>query len=292
MDFAQLKTLVRIESDNNDFIDASKKIESAVSTINQVDLITIVNSIGAIPEDIKHDSSEEKLYSKLSDCVLARCFQILGLKARVLQERANSADVFAESPIHGYTLIGDAKVFRLSRTAKNQKDFKVQSMVHWKGDNDFAILVCPYFQYPTSKSQIYGQALDGNVCLFSWEHLSILLSMNICESKNINLSSLWNFSGYHGNHTTVSEKNLCFLNQQDSFFIKQTKLSKKAFEKYLSSFKESIAQLGETEISYWQSYIDKIKGYSHEEAISELIKSLKINEKISAIQKYVDSLKG
>ena len=77
-----------------------------------------------------------------------------------------------------------------------------------------------------------------------------------------------------------------------SFFIKQTKLSKKAFEKYLSSFKESIAQLGETEISYWQSYIDKIKGYSHEEAISELIKSLKINEKISAIQKYVDSLKG
>jgi hypothetical protein len=37
--------------------------------------------------------------------------------------RADSADV--EGATKDYTIVGDAKAFRLSRTAKNQKDFKV-----------------------------------------------------------------------------------------------------------------------------------------------------------------------
>ena len=66
---------------------------------------------------------------------------------------------------------------------KNQKDFKVESMEHWRGDNDYSVLVCPYFQYPKTLSQIYGQALNNNVSLFSWEYFSILLRNNIKESE-------------------------------------------------------------------------------------------------------------
>ncbi|MDR2485941.1 MAG: HindIII family type II restriction endonuclease, partial [Treponema sp.] len=102
-----------------------------------------------------------------------KCFQELGLKASVNKERANCADVAARSKFHNYSLVGDAKSLRLSRTAKNAKDFKVTSMSEWKGDSDFAVLVCPYYQYPKSRSQIYGQALNDNVLLFSWEYLSI-----------------------------------------------------------------------------------------------------------------------
>jgi hypothetical protein len=83
----------------------------------------------------------------------------------VNKERSNCADVVGKSVIHGYSFVGDAKAFRLSRTAKNQKDFKVKSMSDWRGDHDYSILVCPYFQYPKNNSQIYGQALDGNICL-------------------------------------------------------------------------------------------------------------------------------
>ena len=82
-----------------------------VSCMNFLDILT---QIGTIPEAIEHDSTAEKLFSKVSDAVLARAFREIGLKATVLRERADSADVLAESPIHGYTLVADAKAFRMS----------------------------------------------------------------------------------------------------------------------------------------------------------------------------------
>ena len=92
---------------------------------------------------------------------------------------ADSADVLAESPIHGYTLVADAKAFRMSRTAKNQKDFKVTALSSWRNDNDFAVLCAPYFQYPSKSSQIYAQALEKNVCLLSWEHFIFLINNQV-----------------------------------------------------------------------------------------------------------------
>ena len=84
---------------------------------------------GAIPEAYGHDTSEEKLYSKYTDALLAVTFRALGLKSIVLTERADAADVevFAD----GYAFVADAKAFRLTRTAKNQKDFKIQAMDGW-----------------------------------------------------------------------------------------------------------------------------------------------------------------
>ena len=94
---------------------------------------------------------------------LARCFAELGLKVSLYTTRRNNADVFAESRFHNYSLVSDTKAFRLSRTAKNQKDFKVESMNVWKRNNDYAVLYCPYFQYLKKKNAIYKQAIDYNV---------------------------------------------------------------------------------------------------------------------------------
>ena len=131
-----------------DFKEAVKKIRELVDNVNYDDLCEITKNIGMIPENIEHDSSEEKMYSKASDIILARCFRELGLAARALDERADSADILAES-IRGYnySLVADAKCFRLSRTAKNQKDFKVSNLSDWRGsENEYAVLVAPYFQ--------------------------------------------------------------------------------------------------------------------------------------------------
>ncbi|MBE7412538.1 MAG: HindIII family type II restriction endonuclease [Leptospiraceae bacterium] len=178
MNFIELKNLIKKESkknDDNSFEHSGDLIQKKVFSLKRNKLILLIKEIGTIPEDIDHDSSEEKLYSKATDILLAKSLQELGIQATVNKERANCADVVGKSSIHGYSLVGDAKAFRLSRTAKNQKDFKVKSMVDWKGDHDYSVLVCPYFQYPKSNSQIYGQALDGNVCLLSWEHISLSL---------------------------------------------------------------------------------------------------------------------
>jgi type II restriction enzyme len=78
------------------------------------------------------DSTHEKLYAKMSDCVVAHLFTKLGFETKVLIERADCADVVARNLFHNYSFAADSKVFRLSRTAKNQKDFKVNSMKEWK----------------------------------------------------------------------------------------------------------------------------------------------------------------
>ena len=61
----------------------------------------------------KESGIEEKLFSKASDIILARCFRMLGLKSKSVNERADSADVIAESVHHKYSLVADAKCFRI-----------------------------------------------------------------------------------------------------------------------------------------------------------------------------------
>ncbi|MDR0220388.1 MAG: HindIII family type II restriction endonuclease [Lachnospiraceae bacterium] len=156
---------------NDDFHEVAKKLEGFISSVPMVGFMDILAQIGTIPESIDHDSTEEKIFAKVSDAVLARAFRELGLKSKVLSERADSADVIAESSIYGYTLVADAKAFRMSRTAKNQKDFKVAALSGWREEAEYAVLCSPYFQYPSTQSQIYKQALEHNICLLSWEHL-------------------------------------------------------------------------------------------------------------------------
>jgi type II restriction enzyme len=266
-------------------------LQKAIFDLRKAEFIPIATEIGAIPEDIRHDSAEEKLYAKVSDIVLAKCFQELGLRASVNKERANCADVLAQSQFHNYSLIGDAKSFRLSRTAKNQKDFKVKSMADWKGDNDYSVLVCPYYQYPKTKSQIYGQALNDNITLFSWEYLSILLENNICENEQVNVSNLWNISFTLSVNTNIASKNSCFLAEQDEIIKLYLKLNTAQFEDHFEKYKTNIITRGETEIKYWENKIKEIISYTREQAIEELLTSLKLNEKISSIKKYINSLK-
>lgn len=276
----------------NCFQTASDNIQNIIFPLNTKDFIPLVSEIGSIPEFIGHDSTEEKLYTKVSDIILAKCFIELGLDAIVLKERANCADVVAKSRFHNYSLVGDAKAFRLSKTAKNQKDFKVESMVHWRCDNDYSVLCCPYFQYPKSKSQIYEQALKGNVSLFSWEYFSILLQKNIKESSTTNLESLWNYSFKIAETTLVSDMNLCFLNKQNELLKQYISCNDEDFEKCFNSFKNCMLARGEDEITYWENKINTIKQYSKEQAIEMLIKSLKLNEKIGSINNFINQLRG
>jgi type II restriction enzyme len=165
-------------------------------------------------------------------------------------------------------------------------------MSEWKGENDYAILVCPFYQYPKSRSQIYGQALDDNITLFSWEYLSILLENNISENEHINISNLWNISNIISNETKNSNKNDCFLDEQNKIIRLYLKLGITEFDDYFNKFKLNIITRGETEIKYWKDKIEEINLYTREQAIKELLVSLKLNEKISSIRKYIDSLKN
>ena len=156
--------------------DTARVIDELKEEINRDGVIALLDHLrlcGAIPEQYGHDTSEEKLYSKYTDALLAAAFDHMGMTSIVLDERADAADVEAVAP--DYSLVADAKVFRLSRTAKNQKDFKIEAMDGWKRGKPHAMVVCPIYQLPSRTSQIYQQAIARNVCVFSYSHLCVLL---------------------------------------------------------------------------------------------------------------------
>ena len=287
------------------FVDLLGKIESvakshsfAQASLDMLEFVDhnrnfpdLLNQIGTIPESIQHDSTEEKLFSKVSDAILSRAFREIGLKSIVLTERADSADVIAESPIHGYTLVADAKAFRMSRTAKNQKDFKVTALSGWRKDNDYAVLCSPYFHYPITKSQIYAQAVFENVCLLSWEHLSFMILNRVKESDDINLSPLWNYSFTHSKICPVEQRKKRFIENLCHEMADIAKLDEEKFNKYLETQIPMIKIRGGHEKEYWKEEIKKIKEYTREQAIEELIHSKKIKQKIRIIDSYIKGLR-
>lgn len=270
------------------FEDASIMLENCVN--RDTTFVETLKQIGTIPEFLAHDSTEEKLFSKASDAVLARAFREIGLKATVLKERGDSADVLAESPIHGYTLVADAKAFRMSRTAKNQKDFKVVALSGWRKDSEYAVLCSPYFQYPSKSSQIYSQAIDHNVCLLSWEHLIFLIENGIKESTDLSFSPLWAFCDTYSHEVLHSDMKKCFIPRFNATLLKLIGLSNELLVNQLKRQIVTISERGNQEKLFWQEEIKKIECYSREEAISELIKAKKIHEKIVQIDTYIKGL--
>ncbi|MDR3278790.1 MAG: HindIII family type II restriction endonuclease [Oscillospiraceae bacterium] len=271
----------------------SPAAERLVEYVNSShDILDVIQQIGTIPESIDHDSTEEKLFAKASDAVLSRAFRELGLKSRVITERADAADVIAESHIYGYSLVADAKAFRMSRTAKNQKDFKVTALSAWRGDSDYAVLCSPFFQYPQAKSQIYAQAINHNVALISWEHLTFLLKHQIRESETVNLAPIWNYCKDYSRSVVVAESKRCFIPDYSRFIIKHVGYNQNDFSSLIKSQIEIIKRRGGEEHEYWEKQKSKILSFTREKAIAELLKSKKIDEKIARIDSYVRGLRN
>lgn len=270
------------------FEPASKAIEQFIN--DSQDFYSIAANIGTIPECIAHDSTAEKLFSKASDAVLCRAFNELGLEAHVITKRGNSADVFAKSYHYGYELVADAKSFRMSRTAKNQKDFKVDSLSGWRGNADFAVLCSPYFQYPKTQSQIYKQAISNNVCLLSWEHVLFLIKNNVKESKTVNLQKIWQFSKNYASECSCKDSTRCFIPIFDNYILKFCNISHAEFSQFLHLHIASTKKRSNEEVTFIKNEIARVKNLPHSQAIDELLKSKKLDDKMQKIKKFAQGL--
>ena len=241
----------------------------------------------AIPESYNHDSSEEKLYSKYTDALISASYSYIGLESTVLKERADSADV--EVVAADYSFVADAKVFRLSRTAKNQKDFKVQAMDNWKRGKPFAMIVCPLYQLPSRASQIYAQAAARNVCIFSYSHLAILTRLAEIEGTNVVVCLL------HEVLRTVQALNPS----------KNANTYWQAVNRAMLQYGEPIGGLWRTEkiatmesigiskeiaLTYYANQRESIMRLSHRDAIKQLIEMHKIDSRIETIEAVTDNL--
>lgn len=241
---------------------------------------------GDIPESYGHDTSEEKQYSKYTDALLSETYKFIGLKSLVLRERADAADV--EAFAKNYSFVADAKAFRLSRTAKNQKDFKIQAMDGWKRGKPYAMVVCPIYQLPTTSSQIYAQASSRNVCIFTYAHLAMLVSYSVLEGREKAEELL------HHVFKVIPALNPSKDASQYWFAVNQTMLgfSKQinelwSLEKQASL--ESITAAKEEALTHLATEREKIMRMSHEEALRELILVHKLDNRMKVIRAVSDN---
>lgn len=297
------------KSKNRDVFSAiSKPIEKYIFSLSNQDYLNILERIGVLPEYISTDSSQEKTFSKVSDIVYARGISEIGLKSKVLTERANAADIVGCSKYFNYSLVGDSKVSRLSRTARNQKDFKTAQLNRWRKNHTFAALCAPYFDYPVRYSQVYRDAIYGNVTLFSWEYLIFLIKNNIRESQNCSLKPIWEYSckyreinfpniNFNSGKIPKGIDNIArerFLDKQTYYisnYIRKYCKPKKfiSFANILKSQRQLIIKEAQRAITYWDNQLESIKTLSRSKAINRLIKIEKHerNQKVKYINNYL-----
>jgi hypothetical protein len=182
--------IFKLSAEGGTLPELMKKLIRFLGAIDKENLKYYLAISGIIPEKIKHDSSEEKLYSKYIEYLGYLFFKISGFKAEVIDTRSEKADVMAEKD--GYKIVTDTKAVRLSRTALNVKDYKIDSLGStWriKENADYATLFNPYGFFLKSNSQLYAKAIEYNVTMISYTHLIFILSIPDIEKKD--LKPLW-----------------------------------------------------------------------------------------------------
>lgn len=237
---------------------------------------------GAVPEHYGHDSSEEKLYSKYTDAIISEALTAIGLKSAVINARADSADVQARGG--GYSLVADAKAFRLSRTAKNQKDFKVQAMDGWRNGLDYAVLICPIYQLPSRTSQIYQQAIARNVCILSYAHLAALVALAERRGQALATKGLGSvLRSVSLLHPSKSAADYWLGINKALVTVLKTHVELWTTEKTASLAALDLAK--DEALTYLRAERNQLLGLSHEEAIQELIRAAGLDSRIAQVER-------
>lgn len=241
----------------------------------------------AIPESYGHNTSEEKLYSKYTDALISAVYSYMGLKSVVLTERSDTADV--EVVGDNYSFVADAKVFRMSRTAKNQKDFKVQSMDSWKRGKPYAMIVCPLYQLPSRSSQIYQQATTRNVCIFSYSHLAVLAHLAAGERTRVAIDLL------HEVFKVVQALNPSkdatdYWQAVNRTMLGYGKTIADLWKMEKMAMVESIKVSKESALAHYAARRDAIMRLTHEEALKKLVGMYKIDSCVKTIETVSDNL--
>ena len=177
---------------------------------------------------------------------------------------------------------------RLSRTAKNQKDFKVQAMDGWKRGRPFAIVVCPIYQLPSRTSQIYHQAATRSVCICGYTHLAVLVrySEMLGPAKAIAL--------LHDVFKTVEAMNpsksaVAYWQAVNGTFLHAGRSIADIWREEKMASVESVRVAREEALSYLAGERDRIMRLSHGEAIREVLEWRKLASRVHAAKAVKDN---
>lgn len=198
MNRLELIEYIKKLASEKDFDNAAEDLKNLVCSFDNNPELFIQNFIRSaiIPELFDHDSTEEKLYAKYLDVLLAKFFELFGFNTEIVKRRGNEPDVIIKLSNNKKEAVGDAKGARFSRTAINPKDLKIDSLRGWASQHGapYAILLFPLLHLP-QESQIYNKLVEHKVLLITFEDIGIILKyflINKVEIKQNDIVNLLN----------------------------------------------------------------------------------------------------
>jgi hypothetical protein len=242
-------------------------------------------SAGVIPEMYDHDSSEEKVYAKYCDILVAESFKAMGFRSIVSARRSNVADLYVDGS--GYSMVCDVKAFRLSRTALNPKDYKIEAVDKWRRNQeaDYAFLVAPHPQFPKDISRLYDEAIRYNVALLSFAHVEFLLKVTADTDRPIDLRSLWNLVQELDNPSEV--RGSSYWRAVDRVVVRVAGGREEDLAQSKERYEEEFCQQARLQIAFWETRLAQIRSMSREQLVTRLIAAEGIERKIGVIEQYL-----
>ena len=263
----------------------TRATQEFVSGLNDDSLKTLLGEAGFIPEGYDIDSSEEKVYAKAMDILVAESLSRVGYNCTVSEERSNSADVTAESigGQHPHTLVLDAKAFRLSRTALNPKDYKIEALNTWRKQANFASLVAPLAGFPQGNSRLYKEAITFNVTLLTFSHLQFMLEQGVQSTDA--LYRIWGVSaeltkGLPAN--PIAEEYWVGL---DRVFCEILGVSVDKWKAARDTYFTSMLVVADEQIAFFEQQKKEVAAMSRDQLVPLAIKVMGLDQKIAVIIK-------
>lgn len=180
-----------------------KAFEEKLEEMNDKEFAFLLTHSGYIPENYKADSSQETLYSKLTEALVLEWAKRIGFKDSVLpSQKASMEDVSIMDD--RYVIVCDAKSFRLGRSQKapNVKDVLKHSDIakwlssHHNHERLGGLITFPSQHDWTNGSDYYQYLTDTTSPTISlyYEQLAYLLLFKINKQLLIDL---------YANHSSV-----------------------------------------------------------------------------------------
>lgn len=158
----------------------------------------------------------------------------------------------------------------------------------WKKGKDYAMVVCPIYQLPTKNSQIYQDASISNVCIFTYSHLSLLVNYSNKYGQN-NGEKLLKKIFHCVESMNPSKSSIFYWQNLNGIILNHSKdmMELWKLEKKISN--ESLFVAKEIDLEFLAKERERFMRMSHTEAVRELIKISKLENKITIINAISDN---
>lgn len=221
---------------------------------------------GYIPDLYSNDSSEETLYTKLIEVLVAEWADRMGFTAEIIKQKASMEDI--KIYINGSVIVCDAKSFRLGRSqqAPNAKDFlKLEDIRKWMDryeDSIGGLVTYPCTHEWKTSSDIYQycSTKDAPTIMLPYKYLAFLFDKRESfDTKSI--LELWNYNTIFPDKVpknAIGGNKALYWKAMNAAILRITKSSSEELEKYMIAADKIIAECVNANLAYLQKFRTKI----------------------------------